>query len=160
MLEISKFVWAIHARPHTAGLELLSRKFPRFFKRLGSARWRMARELTQNTVWIVQQTQHDEYWHNHVDLLQYPSFEYTALIYLNDHGEEYTGGQFSFVDNSENPKNERLTTIPPAAGTLVFFTSGPENVHRVHKVQSGLRYALTVSFTCDKSQALSGKWVD
>lgn len=105
------------------------------------------------------QTPHDEYWHNHIDMNQYPNFEYTALVYLNDQGDEYSGGEFSFVDQKEGEKRESLTTIRPGAGTLVFFTSGPENVHRVHKVHAGLRFALTVSFTCDKSQALTGEWV-
>jgi len=30
-------------------------------------------------------TQHDEYWHSHIDSNQYPSFDYTALVYLNNH---------------------------------------------------------------------------
>ena len=36
-----------------------------------------------------------------------------------------------------------------------MFTSGAENVHLVEKVTSGTRYALTVSFTCDKEFAIS-----
>ena len=28
---------------------------------------------------------HDEYWHSHIDSNQYPHFDYTALVYLNNH---------------------------------------------------------------------------
>ena len=37
--------------------------------------------------------------------------------------------------------------VKPAAGTLLFFTSGNENVHYVRQVRSGVRYALTIAFT-------------
>ena len=36
-------------------------------------------------------TPHDEYWHKHIDTNQYETFDYTALIYLNDQGEDYQG---------------------------------------------------------------------
>ncbi len=137
---------------------------------------------------------HDEYWHEHVDADQYPGFEYTALIYLNDQvplsmfrasynlgtqtlaqvlwaggvqssswrwqwsqGEEgdYTGWQFSFVDPPEaEGDQERVLTRSPKCWKLVFFTSGPENVHHVHKVEHGKRYALTIAFTCNKTKVL------
>lgn len=35
-----------------------------------------------------------------------------------------------------------------------MFTSGSENIHFVERVKSGVRYALTVSFTCDKKYAI------
>lgn len=41
------------------------------------------------------------------------------------------------------------------SGRVSTFTSGGENVHYVEKVTSGTRYALTVSFTCDKKQAIT-----
>mmetsp|Transcript_14283 Transcript_14283/g.48846 ORF Transcript_14283/g.48846 Transcript_14283/m.48846 type:complete len:191 (+) Transcript_14283:430-1002(+) len=104
------------------------------------------------------QNMHDEYWHEHVDANQYPGFEYTALIYLNDQGLDYTGGLFSFIDEDIAKGQAKVETISPKCGKLVYFTSGPENVHRVHKVESGLRYALTIAFTCDKSKELSGEW--
>lgn len=107
------------------------------------------------------QTMHDEYWHEHVDADQYPGFEYTALIYLNDQGvdADYTGGEFSFVDpGPEKGGDERVMTLQPKCGKLVFFTSGSENVHHVHKVEHGRRYALTIAFTCDKSKELKGDY--
>ena len=37
--------------------------------------------------------------------------------------------------------------VQPAVGTLLWFTSGSENVHYVRRVLSGVRYALTIAFT-------------
>ena len=31
----------------------------------------------------------------------------------------------------------KVSTVRPECGRLIFFTSGSENVHRVHKVESG-----------------------
>ena len=97
---------------------------------------------------------------------QYPGFEYTALLYLNNQGAEYTGGKFSFIDPAPNSDSSgkgqaaqpKVSTLVPRCGRLIFFTSGPENVHRVHKVESGKRYALTIAFTCDSDKALTGEW--
>lgn len=41
------------------------------------------------------------------------------------------------------------------AGRVSFFTSGSENVHYVEKLESGVRYAITISFTCDPHMAIS-----
>ncbi|XP_023240278.1 2-oxoglutarate and iron-dependent oxygenase domain-containing protein 3-like isoform X1 [Centruroides sculpturatus] len=94
-------------------------------------------------------TVHDEYWHIHVDKETYPSFHYTSLIYLNDYNKDFTGGRFVFVGKDLN------MTVEPKAGRVSAFTSGAENPHRVEKVTSGTRYALTVSFTCDKSSSIA-----
>lgn len=93
------------------------------------------------------QTDHDEYWHQHIDKIQYGSFDYTSLIYLADYGTDFTGGRFVF-DNKDN------AIIEPKAGRLVFFTSGSENPHHVEKVLSGTRLAFTVAFTCDKKKGI------
>ena len=93
-------------------------------------------------------TQHDEYWHKHIDKIQYGSFDYTALIYLADYGKDFAGGQFIFDDLKRN------VTIEPKKGRVSFFTSGSENPHHVEKVVSGTRFALTIAFTCDPSQAI------
>lgn len=39
-------------------------------------------------------------------------------------------------------------------GRVSAFTSGAENPHYVERVSSGVRYALTVSFTCDPKFAI------
>ncbi|XP_062270166.1 urotensin-2 receptor 2 [Platichthys flesus] len=95
------------------------------------------------------QTQHDEYWHPHIDKVTYGSFDYTCLLYLSDYGSDFTGGRFIFMDQNGN------RTVEPRAGRVSFFSSGSENLHRVEKVAWGTRYAITVSFTCDPAHAIS-----
>jgi hypothetical protein len=46
-------------------------------------------------------TMHDEYWHLHIDKETYPSFHYTSLLYLTDHGDDFQGGEFVFVDTHD-----------------------------------------------------------
>ncbi|KAM3860148.1 2-oxoglutarate and iron-dependent oxygenase domain-containing protein 3 [Diretmus argenteus] len=94
-------------------------------------------------------TQHDEYWHPHIDKVTYGSFDYTSLLYLSDYGSDFTGGRFIFMDPNGN------RTVEPRAGRISFFSSGSENLHRVEKVTWGTRYAITVSFTCDPAHAIS-----
>ncbi|XP_041362969.1 2-oxoglutarate and iron-dependent oxygenase domain-containing protein 3-like isoform X2 [Gigantopelta aegis] len=93
-------------------------------------------------------TVHDEYWHPHVDKKTYGSFHYTSLLYLTTYGEDFTGGRFIFQDTDGNK------TVEPKLGRLSFFTSGSENIHFVERLKDGVRYAITVSFTCDPSQAV------
>ena len=95
-------------------------------------------------------TPHDEYWHVHIDKETYPSFHYTSLLYLTDFGEDFSGGEFVFVDVSDKLNR----TIEPRLARLSFFTSGIENKHHVKPVISGVRYALTLGFTCDVSKAI------
>uniref|UniRef100_A0AAX7UME2 Prolyl 4-hydroxylase alpha subunit domain-containing protein n=1 Tax=Astatotilapia calliptera TaxID=8154 RepID=A0AAX7UME2_ASTCA len=56
-------------------------------------------------------TQHDEYWHPHIDKVTYGSFDYTSLLYLSDYGSDFTGGRFVFMDQNGNrtvePRTER-----------------------------------------------------
>eukprot|EP00472_Partenskyella_glossopodia_P000484 CAMPEP_0197543972 /NCGR_PEP_ID=MMETSP1318-20131121/68521_1 /TAXON_ID=552666 /ORGANISM="Partenskyella glossopodia, Strain RCC365" /LENGTH=124 /DNA_ID=CAMNT_0043103341 /DNA_START=637 /DNA_END=1007 /DNA_ORIENTATION=- len=89
----------------------------------------------------------DEYWHVHIDTRQYGSFIYTALLYLNSHEEDYSGGEFVFVDRKTGAAQQ---TIQPKAGMLLVFTSGEENPHHIQKVTEGTRYAVTISWTCAK----------
>ncbi|XP_031569024.1 2-oxoglutarate and iron-dependent oxygenase domain-containing protein 3-like [Actinia tenebrosa] len=94
-------------------------------------------------------TIHDEYWHQHVDKKTYGSFYYTSLLYLSDYSRNFTGGRFVFVDKASNH------TVEPKTGRLSFFTSGSENVHFVEKVTKGTRFAITISFTCEKKFAIA-----
>jgi hypothetical protein len=41
---------------------------------------------------------HDEYWHPHVDKQNTEHYDYSGLVYLKTHGEDFTGGLFSFLD--------------------------------------------------------------
>lgn len=99
------------------------------------------------------QTDHDEYWHPHIDKVTYESFHYTSLLYLSDHGIDFKGGRLVFIDGPmSKPKGN--VTVEPRKGRVTMFTSGAENVHFVEKVTSGDRYAITVSFTCDISKSI------
>jgi len=93
-------------------------------------------------------TAHDEYWHIHNDKEQYDAFHYTSLLYLTDYKKDFTGGRFVFVDKTGN------STIEPKFGRMSFFTSGSENLHHVEPVSSGIRFAVTVAFTCDRSKGI------
>ncbi|KAK1881922.1 2-oxoglutarate and iron-dependent oxygenase domain containing protein 3 [Dissostichus eleginoides] len=110
---------------------------PTFFSRINST---------------IAQTQHDEYWHPHIDKVTYGSFDYTSLLYLSDYGSDFSGGRFIFMDPNGN------RTVEPRAGLkgrVSFFSSGTENLHRVEKVSWGTRFAITVSFTCDPAHAIA-----
>jgi len=85
---------------------------------------------------------------------------YSALLYLNS-PPEFEGGDFFFEDWDDEcvpkkpPKNLYATKLGkktrihfvPECGTLVGFSSGPENVHGVRGVKSGVRWAFAVWFT-------------
>lgn len=94
-------------------------------------------------------TKHDEYWHQHIDRITYQTFYYTSLLYLSDYNTDFTGGRFVFVDGAGSNK-----TVEPKMGRLSFFTSGSENPHFVERVESGTRFAITVSFTCNKKHKI------
>ncbi|KAJ1450118.1 hypothetical protein M885DRAFT_590121 [Pelagophyceae sp. CCMP2097] len=81
------------------------------------------------------------YWGPHVDQANILAYDYSAILYLNDHGADFQGGEFDFLDADADKR------IEPRAGMLVAFTSGLENVHRVHRVTAGERYALAVWFS-------------
>mmetsp|Transcript_32871 Transcript_32871/g.103950 ORF Transcript_32871/g.103950 Transcript_32871/m.103950 type:complete len:485 (-) Transcript_32871:1177-2631(-) len=82
------------------------------------------------------------YWNAHVDKANIPTYDYSALLYLNDCHEDFEGGEFEFIDDDVN------RVVEPRAGRLLLFTSGPENLHRVRKVTEGTRYVLAMWFTC------------
>jgi len=93
-------------------------------------------------------TDHDEYWHPHIDRVTYGTFYYTSLLYLSEYDVDFTGGRFTFVDEDYEKY------VEPRLGRLSYFTSGSENKHYVERVTNGTRYAITVSFTCDKKHAI------
>ncbi|KAI6655483.1 2-oxoglutarate and iron-dependent oxygenase domain-containing protein 3-like [Oopsacas minuta] len=96
-------------------------------------------------------TIHDEYWHTHIDKQTYESFEYTSLLYLSEYDRDFKGGSFTYVDNGK----ESGMTIQPRPGLLSIFTSGNENPHKVEKIRDGVRYALTIGFTCDPNKRIN-----
>ena len=57
--------------------------------------------------------------------------EYSALLYLNDYGVDFEGGEVYF-------KNQDVL-IKPKAGQLLFFKGDVEHIHEVRKVLGGFR---------------------
>ena len=79
------------------------------------------------------------YWEAHVDQDNKRAYDYSALVYFEDGGVDFGGGALIFDDGE---------TILPRRGRLVAFSSGPENGHRVARVERGARTALALWFTC------------
>ena len=79
------------------------------------------------------------YWEAHVDQDNQQAYDYSALVYFEDGGVDFEGGALVFDDGE---------TILPRRGRLVAFSSGPENGHRVARVERGARTALALWFTC------------
>ena len=142
------------------GLETLHFTAPTFITRqVGNASWRAA-EI------------HDEYWHPHVDKENTAHYDYSALLYLADHGDDFTGGEFRWIDDADPSHDYRsaapppsdgsaewedgvapsaaTTTVLPQKGRLVFFSAGRENLHQVRRVNTGTRFALSLWFSCDE----------
>lgn len=99
------------------------------------------------------------YWHSHVDIpsdyvhdtLNIASYDYSALLYLSTHGDDFEGGKLAFVDADA----DRI--VRPVRGRLVTFSAGAENLHRVERVTEGTRYVFALWFT--SSCASPGKAV-
>jgi len=79
--------------------------------------------------------------------------DYTIMMYLNNEHQEFEGGKFVFPgDKRVGDKKkyegkgilcgEEDLVVEPRCGTVVAFTTGPENVHGVTKVESGVRWAV------------------
>ena len=84
------------------------------------------------------------YWNAHVDKANIATYDYSALLYLNNFGTDFEGGEFEFIDDDAN------RVVEPRRGRLITFTSGPENLHRVRRVDRGTRYVLAMWFTCSE----------
>lgn len=76
------------------------------------------------------------------------------MLYLSDYGVDFKGGRLIWIDGPIQ-KSKNNVTLEPRKGRVALFTSGAENLHFVERVTSGTRYAITVSFTCDISKAIS-----
>jgi len=64
--------------------------------------------------------------------------EYSALIYLNDYGVDYEGGELIF------PLQE--LTIRPTKGMIVFFKGDTTNPHEVTEITKGERRVVVLFF--------------
>jgi len=117
------------------GVERVHHTVPTFLTRIrGSPSWHPA-------------NMHDEYYHPHVDKANTPHYVYSGLLYLAEHGTDFTGGEFRFIDVDGN------RTVLPFPGRLSLFTSGRENEHMLEKVLTGERLTLSFWFTCDPNLA-------
>ena len=84
------------------------------------------------------------YTESHVDLYSYKdsALHFTSILYLQ--GADIGGELYLEREEEEERKVEAMK------GTLLTFTSGEENRHRVAEVMEGVRVALTIFFTCDQ----------
>jgi hypothetical protein len=65
--------------------------------------------------------------------------EFSALVYLSEYGEDFTGGELVF------PQHE--LKHQPKIGDLVFFRGDLDHTHKVRHVLSGERYAIVMFFS-------------
>lgn len=114
--------------------------------------------LPSHDAWDVGLARADtfSYWRPHVDQESVRSYEYSALLYLDEHGEDFEGGRLVLHDVDVDH------VVEPHAGRLLLFESGADNVHAVQRVLAGTRFAITMWFTTsardkqpDKEQ---GEW--
>jgi len=107
--------------------------------------------LVGNPDWNPQEI-HDEYWHPHVDKQNTEHYDYSGLVYLSTGaGIDFTGGDLAFIDKDHSGRTV-ANTVQPRAGRLATFTSGSENVHHARKVETGVRYVMSMWFTCDSTK--------
>ena len=81
-------------------------------------------------------------------------WRYYDETFSNIKSKDYEGGRFIF-DPSPLGGIEVEQKIEPIAGRASAFTSGAENPHRVEKVESGVRLAFTMGFTCTPEYAIN-----
>ena len=79
-------------------------------------------------------------WPPHIDdeLGNYQGFEYAGLLYLGDHGEDFTGGEIIFPSED--------LTVKPQKGLFVFFKADEKAPHGVKEVTSGHRDGIITFF--------------
>jgi hypothetical protein len=76
------------------------------------------------------------------------SLEFSALVYLNESGTDYSGGEIRFP-------NQELV-IKPQTGQMIFFRGDVDHPHGVSEVTSGERYALVLFYARQTPAAVSG----
>lgn len=84
----------------------------------------------------------------HVDQANIGYYDYSAVLYLSTHGEDFDGGALRFIDF------EGDEVVEPRAGRCVLFTSGAEHLHQVEHVSSGVRLAMGMWFTLSRTSQL------
>ncbi|GMH40009.1 hypothetical protein BSKO_07913 [Bryopsis sp. KO-2023] len=79
-------------------------------------------------------------WHHDSNREYLEQRAFAAVLYLNNAGKEFGGGDFRFQDG--NP-----THVTPKAGRVVAYSAGESNIHCVEEVEWGERFTLTMWFT-------------
>ena len=73
-----------------------------------------------------------------------PYRKYSCIVYLN---EDFEGGTFQFTKGN-------CQEIQPETGLLVAFTAGLDDMHKVNRVNKGIRYTLACWFTDDPTKSI------
>ncbi|KAK4786256.1 hypothetical protein SAY86_002945 [Trapa natans] len=79
-------------------------------------------------------------WHSDDNREYLKQRDFSAVCYLNSHGESFRGGLFHFKDGE-------LQTVVPSAGDLLIYTADSNNIHSVEEVTDGERLTLTLWFS-------------
>jgi hypothetical protein len=74
-----------------------------------------------------------------------PWREFAMLLYLNTSGLDYGGGVLRFPELGRQ--------IIPEAGLLVGFPCGRTHQHEVTRIETGLRYSVSIWTTADRARA-------
>lgn len=117
-------------------------------------RWRPGREQQPHLDYFIEQEgEHDyemlEKYHlpkSYLDTFEsrFQTKHYSSLIYLND---DYVGGELYF------PQHENLT-LRMEPGDLVVFRGDENTLHGVKKIESGIRYTISLFWAdTDKEKA-------
>ncbi|CAO2830077.1 unnamed protein product [Amaranthus hypochondriacus] len=83
-------------------------------------------------------------WHSDDNRPYLKQRDFTAVCYLNNYGEDFSGGMFHFQDGE--PEN-----YVPMAGDLVLYSADSRNVHCVDEITDGERLTLTLWFSRESS---------
>lgn len=83
-----------------------------------------------------------KYWDAHCDKANNFEYDVSVLLYLNS---DFSGGEFVFMDDNI----DRVVQI--RAGRLLLFDSTIYNIHRVERVLSGDRMALSIWYSYSSS---------
>lgn len=109
-------------------------------------RWRVGRDQPPHIDYFIESEEHDydellkNHWSKDFAIEFGKTFNnkhYSAMLYLN---EDFEGGELYF------PQHNNFTLIPKP-GMLILFEGNDKNFHGVTKVQSGIRYTISMFFT-------------
>ena len=96
---------------------------------------------------------HDEYWHMHADMNNTEHYHFSGLLYMSTYQADFGGGRLLFYSGGEEQSGlEASHIVEPIAGRVAIFSSGPENPHRVERLDWGQRFVLAFWFTCNEAK--------